>query len=70
MRDQFHRARILSFVTGLGNQELLRNEYLTAENRILRAHRPVAESPRGISPRGAQQIPDVKLSIHPARVPP
>jgi hypothetical protein len=29
-------------VTGLVNQELLlRNEYLAAENRILRAHRPV-----------------------------
>ena len=41
MRDQFHWARILSFVTGLVNQELLlRNEYLAAENRILRAHLP------------------------------
>jgi hypothetical protein len=41
MRDQFHWARILSFVTGLVNQELLlRNEYLVAENRILRAHLP------------------------------
>src|SRR5262245_21097156 len=31
----------LSFVTGLVNQELLlRNEYLAAENRILRAHLP------------------------------
>jgi putative transposase len=39
MRDRFHWARLLSFVTGLVNQELLlRNEYLTAENRILRAH--------------------------------
>ena len=38
MRDQFHWARILSFVTGLVNQDLLlRNEYLAAENRILRA---------------------------------
>jgi putative transposase len=37
MRDQFHWTRILSFVTGLVNQELLlRNEYLAAENRILR----------------------------------
>src|SRR5262249_40573334 len=34
-------ARVLAFVTGLVNQELLlRNEYLTAENRILRAHLP------------------------------
>ena len=41
MRDQFHWAHILSFVTGLVNQELLlRNEYLVAENRILRAHLP------------------------------
>src|SRR5215469_5733157 len=41
MRNQFHWARILSFVTGLVNQELLlRNEYLVAENRILRAHLP------------------------------
>ena len=39
MRDQFGWARLLAFVTGLVNQELLlRNEYLAAENRILRAH--------------------------------
>jgi hypothetical protein len=39
MRDRFPSARLLSFVTGLVNQELLlRNEYLAAENRILRAH--------------------------------
>jgi len=31
--------RLLTYVTGLVNQELLRqNEYLAAENRILRAH--------------------------------
>ena len=36
MRDRFHWARLLSFMTGLVNQELLlRNEYLAAENRIL-----------------------------------
>jgi hypothetical protein len=41
MRDRFHWARLLSFVTGLVHQELLlRNEYLAAENRILRAHLP------------------------------
>src|SRR5215469_11689719 len=41
MSDHFHWARILSFVTGLINQELLlRNEYLSAENRIFRAHLP------------------------------
>ena len=41
MRDRFHWARLLAFVTGLVNQELLlRNEYLAAENRILRARLP------------------------------
>src|SRR4030081_234596 len=41
MRDRFHWARLLAFVTGLVNQELLlRNGYLAAENRILRAHLP------------------------------
>jgi putative transposase len=34
-------ARLLAYVTGLINQELLlQNEYLAAENRILRAHLP------------------------------
>ena len=34
-------ARLLAYVTGMVNQELLRqNEYLLAENRILRAHLP------------------------------
>ena len=38
MRDSIHRARLLAFVTGVVNQELLlQNEYLVAENRILRA---------------------------------
>ena len=33
--------RLLTYVTGLMNQELLlQNEYLAAKNRILRAHRP------------------------------
>jgi hypothetical protein len=41
MRDRFDWARLLAFVTGLVNQELLlRNEYLIAENRILRAQLP------------------------------
>jgi len=41
MSDRFYWARLLAFVTGLVNQELLlRNEYLAAENRILRAHLP------------------------------
>src|SRR6476620_11627142 len=34
-------VRLLTYVTGLLNQELLlQNEYLAAENRILRAHLP------------------------------
>ena len=34
-------ARLLAYVTGLVNQRLLlQNEYLVAENRILRAHLP------------------------------
>ena len=39
MRDRFRWARLLAFVTRLVNQDLLlRNEYLIAENRILRGH--------------------------------
>ena len=42
MCDRFHWARLLAFVTGFVNQELLlRNEYLIAENRILRGHLPM-----------------------------
>src|SRR5918992_5478563 len=34
-------ARLLAYVTGLVNQQLLlQNEYLVAENRILRTHLP------------------------------
>jgi hypothetical protein len=41
MDDRFHRACLLAFVTGIINQELLlRKEYLSAENRILKAHLP------------------------------
>jgi hypothetical protein len=33
--------RLLAYVTGLVNQELLlQNEYLAGENRVLRAHLP------------------------------
>jgi hypothetical protein len=36
-------ARLLTYVTGMVNQELLlQNEYLAAENRILRAHLPAS----------------------------
>src|SRR5437867_3435404 len=39
--DSINWARLLAFVTGLVNQELLlQNEYLAAENRILRAQLP------------------------------
>src|ERR1700731_535870 len=35
-------ARMLAYVTGLVNQQLLlQNEYLAAENRVLRAHLPI-----------------------------
>jgi hypothetical protein len=35
-------ARLLAYVTGMVKQQiLLQNEYLAAENRILRAHLPV-----------------------------
>ena len=41
MKNGNHWARLLGYVTGLINQELLlQNEYLAAENRILRAHLP------------------------------
>src|SRR4030088_2040340 len=41
MRDSINWAHLLAYVTGLVNQELLlQNEYLAAENRILRAHLP------------------------------
>ena len=34
-------VRLLAYVTGMTNQELLlKNEYLASENRILRAHLP------------------------------
>ena len=40
MRDN-KLVRLLTYVTGLVNQELLlQDEYLAAENRILRAHLP------------------------------
>src|SRR3954470_1117085 len=41
MKAAYEVARLLAYVTGLVNQELLlRVEYLAAENRILRAHTP------------------------------
>jgi putative transposase len=41
MKNESNWARLLANVTGLVNQELLlQNEYLAAENRILRSHLP------------------------------
>ncbi|HYO83993.1 MAG TPA: hypothetical protein VES20_21495 [Bryobacteraceae bacterium] len=41
MNNESNWARLLAYVTGLVNQELLlQNEYLAAENRILRSHLP------------------------------
>src|ERR1700738_1435593 len=41
MKKEYNWARLLAYVTGLVNQELLPQvEYLAAENRILRAHLP------------------------------
>jgi putative transposase len=41
MKSESNWARLLAYVTGLVNQELLlQNEYLAAENRILRSHLP------------------------------
>src|ERR671939_815790 len=41
MNKEHNWARLLAYVTGLVNQELLlQNEYLAAENRILRAQLP------------------------------
>jgi putative transposase len=41
MKKEYNWARLLAYVTGLVNQELLLQvEYLAAENRILRAHLP------------------------------
>ena len=62
-------ARLLAYVTGLVNQELLlQNEYLAAENRILKAHLPrrfplsngerttLAEIGRRLGRKGLQQV--------------
>src|SRR5512141_1196637 len=41
MKTSYQVARLLAYVTGLVNQELLLQvEYLAAENRILRPHAP------------------------------
>ena len=69
MRDTINWAHLLAFVTGLVNQELLlQNEYLAAENRILRAHLPsrlwlsdperctLAEIGKRLGRRGLKQV--------------
>ena len=54
-------VRLLAYVTGLINQEiLLKNEYLAAENRILRAHlpaRPAVIRPGKVHARRHWQAP-------------
>jgi putative transposase len=41
MKTAYEVARLLTYVTGMVNEELLLQvEYLVAENRILRAHAP------------------------------
>ena len=69
MRKTINWARLLAFVTGLVNQELLlQNEYLGAENRILRARLPsrlrlsdperytLAEIGKRLGRKGLQQV--------------
>ena len=52
-------ARILAYVTGTVNQELLgRNEYLAAENLIMEAQL-----------KGRQKLPDAEEAIAPALTP-
>ena len=49
-------ARILAYVTGTVDQELLaRNEHLAAENRIMKAQL-----------KGRQKLPDAEAGITPA----
>src|SRR6204780_425667 len=65
-------ARLLAYVTGLVNQKLLlQNEYLAAENRILRSHLPtrlrlsdperstLAEMGKRLGRRGLEQVASV-----------
>ena len=53
-------ARILAYVTGTVDQELLaRNEYLAAENRIMKAQL-----------KGRQKLPDAEAGITPATASP
>ena len=71
MRDRFDVARLLAFVTGLVNQELLlRNEYLIAENRILRSHLPNRlrlSDPERVMSRNSISLKDLDLKHQPSR---
>ena len=75
-------ARLLAFVTGMVNQQiLLQNEYLVAENRILRTHLParlrltdpqrstLAEIGKRLGRKALQQVACVaKAQYHPGLV--
>jgi hypothetical protein len=61
-------ARLLAYVPGLINQELLlKNEYLAAENHILRAHLPLASGypiRKGLTTMAAEG--QVAMAAHPS----
>jgi hypothetical protein len=64
MSNRLQWTRLLAFVTGLVNQELLlRNEYLLAENRILRAHLPARLRLTDPRTRWRRQVRKVRLVV-------
>src|SRR5215471_10800106 len=82
MKNGNHWARLLAYVTGLINQELLlQNEYLAAENRILRAHLParlrlsdperctLAEIGKRLGRQALKKVACVATRQHPRLVP-
>jgi hypothetical protein len=82
MRD--HKwARLLAYITGLVNQQLLlQNEYLIAENRILRSHLPerlrltdpqrstLAEIAKRLGRKALAEVHLRQTGNHPGLVPP
>ena len=70
-------ARLLAYVTGLVNQKLLlQNEYLAAENRILRAHLPArlrlsvpSDRPSLKSANGSAGLRFSRSPVSPNRIP-
>ena len=61
MKAAYEVARLLAYVTGLVNQELLLQlGYLAAENRILRAHASSAAALRCGTPK-SQNIQQIHL---------